>query len=72
MRTTPRCSQRRLEVTSGLETQAGRPACVSSPLVTSSRRWEQRGVVRTILLMWRLRLAYWRGADPAWLAERYR
>ena len=27
---------------------------------------------RTILLMWRLRLAYWLGADPAELARRYR
>jgi len=61
-----------IEMARRLKRQAGRPACVSSPLVTSSRRWEQRGVVRTILLMWRLRLAFWRGADPAWLAERYR
>jgi len=61
-----------IEMSRRLKRLAGRPACVRSPVVTSSRRWEQRGVVRTILLMWRLRLAYWRGADPAWLAERYR
>ncbi|TVP93290.1 MAG: glycosyltransferase [Thioalkalivibrio sp.] len=61
-----------VEMSRRLKRQAGRPACVRSPVVTSSRRWEERGVVRTILLMWRLRLAYWRGADPAWLAERYR
>lgn len=50
----------------------GRPFCASRPrLLTSSRRWEQRGVWRTILLMWRLRLAYALGADPARLARRY-
>ncbi len=47
-------------------------ACLRERLVTSGRRWEQRGVWRTILLMWRLRWAWWRGADPAVLAERYR
>jgi hypothetical protein len=40
-------------------------------VVTSGRRWRQRGVLRTILLMWRLRLAYFLGADPADLAVRY-
>ncbi|NVZ10505.1 TIGR04283 family arsenosugar biosynthesis glycosyltransferase [Allochromatium humboldtianum] len=48
-----------------------RPACLRLPLLTSSRRWESRGVLRTILLMWRLRLAYALGADPARLARRY-
>lgn len=50
----------------------GRPACVRVPLLTSGRRWEQHGVLRTILLMWRLRLAYALGADPARLARHYR
>ena len=49
----------------------GPPLCLRHRLVTSGRRWEQRGVVRTILLMWRLRLAYWLGADPRKLAIRY-
>ncbi|MGD8556214.1 MAG: glycosyl transferase, partial [Chromatiales bacterium] len=40
-------------------------------LETSSRRWEERGILRTILLMWRLRLAYFFGTDPAELARRY-
>ena len=35
------------------------------------RRWEQHGVFRTILLMWKLRLLYFLGADPAQLAQRY-
>jgi rSAM/selenodomain-associated transferase 2 len=51
---------------------AGRPFCPPAPVLTSSRRWEQGGIYRTILLMWRLRLAYYLGADPARLARRYR
>jgi rSAM/selenodomain-associated transferase 2 len=50
----------------------GPPACLRARVRTSGRRWEARGVVRTIVLMWRLRLAYWMGADPARLAEPYR
>jgi rSAM/selenodomain-associated transferase 2 len=50
----------------------GRPLCLRACAVTSSRRWEERGIVRTILLMWGLRLAYALGADPARLAARYR
>ena len=40
-------------------------------VTTSSRRWEQRGILATILLMWRLRLAYYLGVSPASLAESY-
>lgn len=47
------------------------PLCIRRPIVTSSRRWEERGVWRTILLMWRLRLAYFLGADPRRLARSY-
>lgn len=50
----------------------GRPLCLRARVVTSSRRWEQRGVWRTIALMWRLRLEFALGADPARLADRYR
>jgi rSAM/selenodomain-associated transferase 2 len=49
-----------------------RPLCLRARVLTSGRRWERDGVWRTILLMWRLRLAYWLGADPAELARRYR
>jgi hypothetical protein len=42
----------------------GRPACLRARVVTSGRRWEQRGVWRTIVLMWRLRWRYWRGESP--------
>jgi rSAM/selenodomain-associated transferase 2 len=48
-----------------------RPSCLRVALVTSSRRWEAQGVLRTILLMWRLRLGYALGADPLRLACRY-
>jgi hypothetical protein len=36
----------------------GRPACLSEKVITSGRRWEKHGVLRTILLMWSLRLRY--------------
>lgn len=49
----------------------GPPACLAPRAVTSGRRWERHGPLRTIVLMWRLRLAYFLGADPARLAERY-
>jgi rSAM/selenodomain-associated transferase 2 len=47
------------------------PACLRERVITSGRRWESRGTFATILLMWRLRLAYALGADPASLAARY-
>lgn len=47
------------------------PDCLKSILVASSRRWEEQGILRTIFFMWRLRLAYFLGADPGRLAERY-
>jgi len=47
------------------------PACLSARVRTSARRWQRRGVARTVLLMWRLRFAYWLGADPDELARRY-
>jgi rSAM/selenodomain-associated transferase 2 len=49
-----------------------RPFCIAVPVVTSGRRWEHHGVIRTIVLMWRLRLAYYLGVEPARLALRYR
>lgn len=47
------------------------PACLAERVETSGRRWERHGVLRTILLMWRLRAAFFLGADPALLARRY-
>lgn len=61
-----------IEISRRLKRAAGRPLCLNHKLVTSSRRWETRGILRTILLMWRLRLVYALGADPAVLARQYR
>jgi rSAM/selenodomain-associated transferase 2 len=49
----------------------GRPLCLAQNIIASSRRWEEHGIWRTIALMWRLRLAYFLGAEPARLAEIY-
>jgi rSAM/selenodomain-associated transferase 2 len=49
----------------------GAPACLRSRVRTSGRRWESRGVLRTILLMWRLRLLYFLGVRPERLARLY-
>ena len=51
--------------------RVSRPVCLRARVTTSGRRWENRGVLRTILLMWRLRLAYFFGANPYELAKRY-
>lgn len=48
------------------------PACLDRCVTTSGRRWETRGVWRTILLMWRLRWQYWRGVPASQLAQAYR
>jgi rSAM/selenodomain-associated transferase 2 len=50
----------------------GWPACLRERVVTSGRRWEENGVWRTVLLMWRLRFDYWRGVPVGRLAARYR
>lgn len=47
------------------------PACLRATVMTSGRRWDRHGVLRTIVLMWRLRLAYFLGAAPDDLARRY-
>jgi rSAM/selenodomain-associated transferase 2 len=49
----------------------GRPACIGEKATTSARRWERHGVLRTIVLMWRLRLLYFFGADTRRLARIY-
>ena len=49
----------------------GAPACLRSRVSTSGRRWESRGVLRTIVLMWRLRLLFFLGARPERLARLY-
>ena len=48
-----------------------RPFCIATPAVTSGRRWDYYGLLHTILLMWRLRLAYYLGVAPARLTLAY-
>jgi rSAM/selenodomain-associated transferase 2 len=47
------------------------PRNLRERVVTSGRRWERHGTLRTIVLMWRLRLEFALGADPRRLARRY-
>lgn len=47
------------------------PSLIRNPVSTSARRWQNRGVVKTILLMWRLRFLNWIGVDSAKLAALY-
>lgn len=51
--------------------RVGRPARPTGVATTSSRRWEQNGLVATILLMWRLRFLYFVGVAPQRLREMY-
>jgi rSAM/selenodomain-associated transferase 2 len=48
------------------------PLALRPPVIVSARRWDQAGLARTVLRMWWLRLAYFMGADPQRLAQRYR
>lgn len=47
------------------------PVCLRQRAVASTRRWARHGILETTLLMWRLRLSYFFGADPARLARIY-
>jgi len=49
-----------------------KPACIKNTLITSSRRWEQKGILSTVLLMWRLRFLYWLGVSANKLAVKYK
>jgi rSAM/selenodomain-associated transferase 2 len=48
-----------------------RPVCLAARVTTSPRRWQTHGALRTVLMMWRLRLAFFLGADPKQLARAY-
>ncbi|MCX2781422.1 TIGR04283 family arsenosugar biosynthesis glycosyltransferase [Microbulbifer thermotolerans] len=56
---------------SGRLLELARPACIRARVTTSGRRWQKYGVLRTVLLMWRLRFDYWRGVSAEQLARRY-
>ncbi len=49
-----------------------KPLCLQHAVTTSSRRWQQYGVYKTVWLMWKLRFLYWRGVAPDQLAKLYR
>ncbi len=50
----------------------GRIACLPEKVMTSSRRWESHGIIRTVWLMWKIRLLYWLGVSPEKLVVLYR
>jgi len=60
-----------IELSRRLRRTAGPPQNLRERIVTSGRRWERNGAWRTMVAMWRLRFAYWRGVDPALLAAGY-
>ncbi|CAM3486789.1 MULTISPECIES: TIGR04283 family arsenosugar biosynthesis glycosyltransferase [Halomonas] len=53
-------------------TRASPPACLTAKVISSGRRWDQHGALKTICLMWRLRYRYWRGVSATQLAKEYR
>jgi rSAM/selenodomain-associated transferase 2 len=55
----------------GMLRRRARPICLARRVITSGRRWERRGVWRTMALMWWLRLRYFFGASPAHLRRLY-
>ncbi|MBT5031501.1 MAG: glycosyltransferase family 2 protein [Proteobacteria bacterium] len=55
-----------------LKARGNRPACLKTIATTSARRWLEHGIVKTILTMWYLRFAYWKGVNPTELAAKYK
>lgn len=51
--------------------RAGAIACLRSRVVTSARRWQRAGLVRTVLRMWTIRLGYLAGVSPSRLRRWY-
>jgi hypothetical protein len=47
------------------------PICLKQRVITSSRRWVEWGVLKTVFLMWRLRWAYFFNVHPDVLAKKY-
>lgn len=45
--------------------------CDGPIIKTSARRWQQYGWLKTVLLMWQLRLLYWLGMSPNKLVKKY-
>jgi rSAM/selenodomain-associated transferase 2 len=51
--------------------RAGRVACLRSRVITSSRRWQREGIIRTIVRMWIIKSLFLAGVSPAWLKRHY-
>ena len=51
--------------------QLSTPVVCKQPIIASTRRWEERGMLRTVLLMWKLRLLYFFGVSPERLVTLY-
>lgn len=51
--------------------RTGPTEALREPVVTSFRRWERQGPLRTVLLMWTLRFLYWIGVSPHRLQNFY-
>lgn len=49
----------------------GQVACLRQKVITSARRWEKNGRLKTVLLMWLLRLLYFFGVSPNYLKRLY-
>lgn len=47
------------------------PVIIADKVITSSRRWEQKGITKTIFQMWWLRLLYFLGVSPDRLVKTY-
>jgi len=59
-----------VELTKRLK-KVSKPVCIDKQVVTSSRKWESEGIIKTVLLMWRLRFSYWLGTSPEELVRQY-
>jgi rSAM/selenodomain-associated transferase 2 len=51
--------------------RVARPACLRERVLVSARRWEARGVARTVIEMWAWRAAYALGVSPDTLHRLY-
>lgn len=48
-----------------------KPVVIDTVITSSTRRWQDNGIISTVLLMWTLRFAFWLGVDPGRLHRIY-
>lgn len=60
-----------IEITRRLLKHYGKPNIINAPISTSARRWLRCGVVKTVLTMWVMQLAFRLGVSPCRLARWY-